>query len=65
VDPAFYLNADPDPDPGSQTNADPDTDLESGQTLKSQKTEFLRETHLRRYKSLYGETERQEARFVC
>ncbi len=29
VDPAFYLNADP--DTGSQTNADPDSDL--GQTL--------------------------------
>ncbi len=39
--PAFYLNADPDPNPdsGSQTNADPDP----GQTLKSQKVEFLHE----------------------
>jgi hypothetical protein len=32
-DPAFYLNADP--DPRSKTYADP------GQTLKSQKVEFL------------------------
>jgi hypothetical protein len=36
VDPAYYLNADP--DTGSKTNADPDSDL--GQTLKSQKVEF-------------------------
>ncbi len=38
VDPAFYLNADPDldPDPGSQTNADPDP----GQTLTSQKVDL-------------------------
>jgi hypothetical protein len=33
---AFYLNADL--DPGSQTNADPD--LDSSQTLLSQKVEF-------------------------
>jgi hypothetical protein len=33
LDPAFYLNADPDPDLGSHTNADPDP----SQTLKSQK----------------------------
>jgi hypothetical protein len=35
--PSFYLKADP--DPGSQTNADHDP----GQTLKSQKVEFLNE----------------------
>jgi hypothetical protein len=37
LDPAFYLIADP--DPGSQSNADPDPD--PGQTLNSQKVEFL------------------------
>ncbi len=36
-DPALYLIADPDTDPESQTNADP------GQTVKSQKGEFLHE----------------------
>ncbi len=35
MDPAFYLKADPDPE--SQTNEDQDT----GQTLMSQKVEFL------------------------
>jgi hypothetical protein len=42
LDPAFYLIADP--DPGSQNKADPDPylDPELGQTLKSQKVEFLR-----------------------
>ncbi len=42
LDPAFYLNADP--DQGSQTNAnlDPYPDPDPGQTLKSQKVEFLR-----------------------
>ncbi len=41
LDPAFHLNADPnpDPDPGSQTNADPDTDPD--QSLKSEKVEYL------------------------
>jgi hypothetical protein len=34
-DPAFYLNAFPDPLPGSQTNADPG--LDPGQIYKSQK----------------------------
>jgi hypothetical protein len=34
-----YLSANSDPDPGSQTNADPGP----GQTLKSQKAEFLHE----------------------
>jgi hypothetical protein len=34
---AFYLNADPNPDRGSQTRADPDL----GQTLKSQKSNCL------------------------
>ncbi len=56
--PAFYLNANPDLDPGSQTNADPDP----GHTLESQKVEFLHvkytesmkvgnrsKTYLRRY----------------
>jgi hypothetical protein len=39
-DPSFYLKADPDPNPQSQTNSDPcDPDLNSGQTLKSQKVE--------------------------
>ncbi len=38
---AFYLNADPDPDPWSQTDADPDP----GQTLKSQRDEFLHEKY--------------------
>jgi hypothetical protein len=39
-DPAFYLNADP--VSGSQTNsADPDPDMDPGQTLPSQKVEFL------------------------
>ena len=38
---AFYRNADPDPDPGSQTSADPDP----GQTLPSQKVEFLHENY--------------------
>ncbi len=37
LDPAFYLNADPDLDPGSQSNADPDP----GHTLKSKKVEFF------------------------
>jgi hypothetical protein len=48
-DPAFHLNADPDPDPdpGSQTNADQDPDL--FQTLKAQKFEFLHETYSVRY----------------
>jgi hypothetical protein len=41
VDPAFYLNADPDPDPWSKTITDLDPD--PGQTLKSQKFEFLHE----------------------
>jgi hypothetical protein len=36
-DPAFFLNADP--DPGSKTNADPAP--YRGQTLKSQKLNFL------------------------
>jgi len=40
-DPAFYLNADPDSDSGSQTNAVPDT----AQTLPSLKVEFLREKY--------------------
>jgi hypothetical protein len=40
-DPAFYLNADPDPDPESQTHVDP----YPGQTLKSQKVEFLHEKY--------------------
>jgi hypothetical protein len=35
-DPAFYPNADPDQDSGSQTNAYPDP----CQTLKSQKVEY-------------------------
>ncbi len=41
-EPAFYLNADPNPapDPGRHTNADPDP----GQTFKSQKIEFLLES---------------------
>ncbi len=41
-DPAFYLNADPDPDPdpGSQINADPDPDPDPGETLPSQKVGF-------------------------
>ncbi len=38
-DPVFYFNADP--DPGIQTDADPN--LDPGQTLKSQKVEFLHE----------------------
>jgi hypothetical protein len=44
-DPAFHLNADPDPDPdpGSQTNADQDPD--PGQTLKAQKFELFHETY--------------------
>ncbi len=39
----YYLNANPDRDldPGSQNNADPDP----GQTLKSQKVEFLCEKY--------------------
>jgi hypothetical protein len=41
LDPAFYLNADPDPDPGSQTDARPD--LDPVQTLLSQNVEFLHE----------------------
>ena len=40
LDPAFYLNADP--DIGSQTNADPYPD----QTLPSQKVEFVHENTL-------------------
>jgi hypothetical protein len=42
VDPAFYPSADP--DPGSPSNADPDPypDPDPGQTLNSQKVEFLR-----------------------
>ncbi len=36
-DPAFYLNADPDPETGSKTNEDP------GQTLPSQKVGFWHE----------------------
>jgi hypothetical protein len=40
VDPAFYLNADPDPDPGSQSNADP------GHIIKSQIVEILHENML-------------------
>ncbi len=46
ADPAFYLNPDPDPDPGNQPmriHADPDPD--PGQTLKSQKVEFLHEKY--------------------
>jgi hypothetical protein len=35
------FNADPDADPGSQTTADP-----AGQTLKSQKIEFLHEKYI-------------------
>jgi hypothetical protein len=35
------LNADPDPDPGSQINADPDPD--TGQTLRSIKVKLLLE----------------------
>ncbi len=69
LDPAFYLNTLP--DPGSQTNADLNPD--PGQTLKSQKVEFLHEkytksrcwvkkSYLLRYKSLL---ERQETRFMC
>jgi hypothetical protein len=44
-DPFLYMNADldTDPDPGSQTNADPDPD--PGQTVKSQKFEFLHEKY--------------------
>ena len=43
-DPSFYLNADP--DPGSQPNeiyADPYQDPDPGQSLPSQKVEFLYE----------------------
>jgi hypothetical protein len=59
-DPAFYLNADPDLlDPRSKASAD--LDPGRGQTLNSQKVEFLHEkyapkignlpkTHLRRYR---------------
>ncbi len=43
LDTAFYLNANPDPDPGSQTNAD----LDLGHTLKFQKVEFLHENILK------------------
>jgi hypothetical protein len=42
-EPAFNLNADPDPDPGSQTNADLDPDL--GQTFTSQKVGLLNEKY--------------------
>jgi hypothetical protein len=42
-DSPFYLNADPDPDPVSKTNASADPD--PGQTLKSQKVEFLHEKY--------------------
>ena len=37
--PAFYLNADPDLNPGTQTNPDP------GQTLNSPKVEFIYEKY--------------------
>jgi hypothetical protein len=45
LDPAFYLNADSDPDPGSETTkpmrirADPDSN--PGHTLQSQKVEIF------------------------
>ncbi len=39
--PAFDLNKNLDPDPGSQTNAD--LYLDPGQTLKSQKDDFVHE----------------------
>jgi hypothetical protein len=44
-DPAFYLNADPDPNPGHQTNAD------HCETLPSQKAEFLYEKYTIRHKT--------------
>ncbi len=40
-DPAIHLNVDPYPDQGVKTNADPDP----GQTLTSQKVEFLHEKY--------------------
>ncbi len=69
VDPHWFQA---DPDSGTKPNPDPDP----GQTLKSQKVEFLHDkysastvgnshrskTYLRRYKSLL---ERQETRFIC
>ncbi len=39
-DPAFYLNADTDPDPGSRTNATPATAPDPSSTLKSKKWNF-------------------------
>jgi hypothetical protein len=49
VDLDFNEDPDPDLDPGSQTNVDPD--VNPGQTLKSQKADFLREKYLlRRYR---------------
>jgi hypothetical protein len=39
VDPAFHLDADPFQDPGGKAEQDPDP----GQSLKSQKGEFLNE----------------------
>jgi hypothetical protein len=43
--PAFYLNADPDPDPGSQYNVDP-SGSEFCQNLKLQKLNLLYEKNL-------------------
>jgi hypothetical protein len=44
LDPALYLNADPNPDldPGSQTNPDPDP---SQALIKVKKVEFLHEKY--------------------
>ncbi len=67
--PAFYLNADPDPDTKEQTNADPDP----GQTSKSQKLNFymkniLKVGTVKGKKHTYNCTknlfERQETRFI-
>ncbi len=46
TDPAFYLNADPDPTSGSQTPyADQNPDPDSGQTMPSLYVEFFHEKY--------------------
>ncbi len=48
TDPAFYLNADPDPKPdtGKKNNADPYGSGSWSQTVKPQRVEFLHEIYM-------------------
>jgi hypothetical protein len=62
--PAFYLNAGPDRDPGSQTSVDSDPD--PAQILPSQKVGFRHEIFLCGYCGSYkSHFEKLEIRFIC